>query len=84
VNEDIDVNFVPDAYYVDTVSQIMTIIEVVHSHDITDDKMNQIAKLWFDLDYYNWELALSIVSKHGSLQIDLMGKYYDMLRKGEK
>ena len=78
INNEIDVNFVPDGWSFEEDKKIVNLYEHVTTHDLDKSKVKKLGKFWLDCDYFGWGVTFEIEHWYGAKSnIDLSDFYYE-------
>lgn len=64
------VSIVPDGYAIDEVNCVVTVFEIVHTHDISAAKLAQIAEIGWALDQDSYRIDVVRIDRYGGSIID--------------
>jgi hypothetical protein len=75
----VDVPMVPDAFAIDVDAERITAFEVNVSNELSEDRLERYAWLWFDLDAFSIDLEVFEVDKYlVEHRVPLMELYYGL------
>lgn len=69
------VSIVPDAYAIDRHGKHVSVFEVVHTHDVSEDKIACVNEIGWALDQDGYDIAIIRVDRYGATLIDPVGDH---------
>jgi hypothetical protein len=77
IDKDINIDFLPDKYYIRKNHKQIYLIEYVKSNDLSEIKLEKLGFFWCDCDSYDWEVKLIVKHWYGTKSLlNLRDIYY--------